>query len=187
MADLDNDGYLDIVSGRNIGLSPFGIDPPPEKDATDLLPFIIWGSNNGFLSENITFLEDVLFKNQINRLYGIGFTDYNNDNELDIILTSYSESNTNDVYDEDNYLIQIFKNKSNRTFENKTESTFDNYYSSNNDGYTNFYTPLSIDYDKDGDFDIIAQDIHFFSSNIDENLIMWWENTGGKFVRREND
>ncbi len=63
----------------------------------------------------------------------------------------------------------------------------DNYYSSNNDGYTNFYTPLSIDYDKDGDFDIIAQDIHFFSSNIDENLIMWWENTGGKFVRREND
>ncbi len=68
-------------------------------------------------------MEDVLFKNQINRLYGIGFTDYNNDNELDIILTSYSESNTNDVYDEDNYLIQIFKNKSNRTFENKTEST----------------------------------------------------------------
>ncbi len=43
------------------------------------------------------------------------------------------------------------------------------------------------DSDDDGDFDIIAQDIHFFSSNIDENLIMWWENIGGQFVRRELD
>ena len=184
MADIDNDGYLDIVSCRNFGQSPFGSDPPPEKDSTDLLPFIIWGDNQGFFSSNLTFLTDILNGKQTNKLYGIAFTDYNNDNELDILLTSYSDSNLNDFFDDDNYLIQLFQNNSNRSFENVTESNIDYFSSSNGDGYTNFYTPLMIDFDNDGDFDIVAQDIHFFSQNINSKLIMWWENIGNSFIRR---
>jgi len=76
IADLNNDGYLDIVfsSLRN--------------DTTyDINSFIYWGSNTGFSNENRTEL-------QTHAAYGNSISDLNGDGYLDIVFSNFYDGTT---------------------------------------------------------------------------------------------
>ena len=101
------------------------------------------------------------------------FFDVNNDGLIDIIVTSEINSYNGSRLD---ILIQTSKS----TFENKTIELVDLFeFNGSNAWWKWLYI---IDFDYDGDLDLLAdgQMGEFFSDDLD---LLWWENKNGKFVR----
>jgi hypothetical protein len=146
-------------------------------------PWILWGDNNvQFKSDNLKVLEKNEHRYNTNML-GSGFTDFDSDGDIDFIILSTVVED--DIFYK-NYELTLFENKGNRVFEDVTSEKIDYYYNMNASKYGEFYFIAMIDKDEDGDFDIVPYGAgNSFGDSFINNL--YWENTGGQFVRRELD
>jgi len=200
--DLDGDGNLDIVGGTGLREIP---DWEVRSDSGVLYwpywedyqkgfhsnnrPWILWGTDDTqFNSDNIVSLEKNIYRHIKSSILGSGFTDFDNDGDIDIVMIStVTASESGDVFYK-NYELILYENKGNRVFEDVTQSKIEGYFNMDAEKYGEFYFIAMIDKDNDGDFDIVPYGAgNSFGQNIEEQFItnLYWENTGGQFVRRE--
>jgi hypothetical protein len=93
VADLDEDGYLDIVFS-NVGKNPaIGSLPDP----TGVNSYIYWGSSQGYSDSDRTQLPT-------NGSTGCSVADLNNDGDLDIVFSNYVTTTTPISYEIDSYI-----------------------------------------------------------------------------------
>jgi len=182
--DMDGDGFLDIIFGRNIGVSP-GENPFIEgvywfeiENTT-----ILWGDGSGKFSwENKS---DLILNNELNciqTLMGLGFTDFDNDSDIDLVVLTTREYS--------NYILNLFENTGNRSFQDVTVDKIDGYYHFETEHLSDMGEMMSIDKDGDGDYDLVPKDVAVFccyGSEYDFVSDLYWENRGGQFIRRIND
>ena len=182
--DMDGDGFLDLVFGRDIGVSP-GDKPFIEgifwfeiENTT-----ILWGDGSGKFSWDNK--SDLILKNELNciqTLLGFGFTDYDSDGDIDLVVQTTKEYS--------NYILNLFENKGNRTFEDVTVDKIDGYFHFETEHLGDMGEMMSIDKDGDGDYDLVPKDVKVFccyGSQYNFVSDLYWENTGGQFVRRINN
>ena len=167
--DLNNDGYLDIIAGYNFGNY--------ELNGLNGEIYVLWGSDSGrFNTDNMIIIEDSNYLNVSQIYLGSSFTDYDNDGDIDLIITSTINSYIG-------FIINIFQNNGDKTFTDVTERDCDECF--NND-FTHFYRFYSIDKDNDGDFDLVPGDVNSWNPN-DHFDNLYWENVGGRVeIRKEN-
>ena len=182
--DMDGDGFLDLIFGQDVG-------NPPEE-----LPFfeginwfvivntkILWGDGSGKFSwENKS---ELILNNELNcdqGLMGVAFTDYDSDGDVDLVLQTTRDYN--------NYILNLFENKGNRSFEDVTVNKIDGYYTLEREHLSDLGEVMSIDKDGDGDYDLVPKDVKVFcclGSEYDFVSDLYWENVGGRYVRRINN
>jgi hypothetical protein len=182
--DMDGDGFLDLIFGRDIG-------NPSEE-----LPFfeginwfvndntkILWGDGSGKFSwENKS---ELILNNELNlrqTLLGVAFTDYDSDGDIDIVVVTTPEYS--------GYIVNLFKNQGNRSYQDVTVNDIEGYYYFEGEHFTSFGEMMSIDKDGDGDFDLAPKEGPDFcctSGDYDFVSDLYWENVGGRYVRRIND
>ena len=166
--DLNNDGYLDIIVGYYFGKFV------NESDDLNGDIYILWGSNSGIFDfNNMTIIEDSNYLNLSQIYLGTLFTDYDNDGDIDLIITSTSNYSQ--------YIINIFQNNGDKTFNDVTQEKCNQCFGEN---FTHFYRFYSIDKDNDGDFDLVPGDVGTWD-NEDYFDNLYWENVGGRFEKRE--
>ena len=201
--DLDGDGNLDIFGSFNLkGVPRSEVDPywnPQGQQRrhiygfhTNNKPWILWGTNDvQYNSENLFTLDKNIYRAdeilidelplfRVNNTLGSGFTDFDNDGDIDIILLSTVAYK--------NYELTLYENKGNRIFEDVTQQKIEGYFNMDPEKYGEFYFIAMIDKDYDGDFDIVPYGAgNSFGASMEEQFItnLYWENTGGQFVRRE--
>ena len=188
--DLNNDGALDVIVGHDIGARKEEYPQPKQSLQGELqAPIILWGDNSGFYSiEDSTILSEQTLSgsNRKSKVLGFGFTDYDLDGDIDIIVsTTRNELDGNlwnGLYYRTYYLLS-FENIGNKSF---TESFVINQpVDESLTTFTNFYFIKTIDFDNDGDIDLVPSGIANWG---DDYYIegLFWKNTGGQFERREN-
>ena len=144
---------------------------------------ILWGDGSGKFSWDNK--SDLILKNELNciqTLLGLGFTDYDNDGDVDLVVQTTREYS--------NYILNLFENKGNRSFEDVTLDKIDGYYHFETEHLSDMGEIMSIDKDGDGDYDLVPKDVKVFccyGSQYDFVSDLYWENTGGQFIRRIND
>ena len=195
--DLDGDGNLDIFGSENLkGVHRREIDPYWEGQGDDVFgfhnnnkPWILWGTNDvQYDSENLFTLDkkidraeeimmDLLPHHRTTASLGSGFTDFDNDGDIDIILLQ--------TVGYRNYELTLFENKGNRVFEDVTDEKIDFFYNMDPEKFGEFYFIAMIDKDNDGDFDIVPYGAGNSFGGVEFITNLYWENTGGQFVRRE--
>ena len=188
--DLDGDGHLDVLGGTKLNdkndntLSYFEYWEDFNKGFhNNNKPWILWGNEEvQFKSDNLKVLNKKEHRYNANML-GSGFTDFDSDGDIDVIIISTIVEG--DIFYK-NYELTLFENKGNRVFEDVTAEKIDYYYNMNTSKYGEFYFISMIDKDEDGDFDIVPYGAgNSFGDTFINNL--YWENTGGQFIRRENN
>jgi hypothetical protein len=92
VADLDEDGYLDIVFS-NVGKNPVAGSLP---DPSGVNSYIYWGSNQGYTTTDRTELPT-------NGSTGCSVADLNRDGDLDIVFNNYVTV-TSPYYETDSYI-----------------------------------------------------------------------------------
>ncbi|MDC0874038.1 VCBS repeat-containing protein [Flavobacteriaceae bacterium] len=182
--DLDNDGNLDLVFGLEIGNNPG--DPPTIEGINWLITEntnILWGDGSGKFSwDNRSVLPLNNELDCIQTVLGMGFSDYDNDGDIDIIVQTTREYN--------NYIVNLFSNQGGRAFEDVTVNNIEGYYHFETDHLGDMGEMMSIDKDGDGDFDLVPKDVKVFccfSGGYNFVSDLYWENVGGRYVRRINN
>ena len=181
--DLNNDGYLDIVTGQNIGQVKINVWEPY------IIPNcrIYWGNAKGTFdfAKNYVDLPNTSIKDfsVANSVLGFSFIDFDKDGDYDVLASV--------TPDYGGYYLQLYENLGNGTFKDVTETKitgFSHIHPRNGgvDGnFTNFYNISLFDIDNDGDYDIIPMNIGAWTAtsyHYPTNL--YWENVGGSFFRR---
>jgi len=182
--DVNGDNNLDLLLGWRVGSQKY---ETWEGDLTGTFnsPVILFGNGSGFLSlDNKLVLEESFLSSRdiTAATLGFGFTDFNNDGDVDIIVTNTREEPDGTFEDGtyyDNYYLLFFENINNSF----AESTFliqDSFNQSLT--FPNFYYIKTIDIDNDGDFDIIPDGIaNWGPINYLSNL--HWKNTGNNYEK----
>jgi len=195
--DVDNDGYLDLIFGYKFGTPPEPMTQYPgvnwfEYENGYKYTFILWGDGSGkFDFENKSALQ---INNELGfsvSLLGMGFSDFDEDGDIDIILQA-TRSEIDGTFENGglyfSYVLYLFENNGNRKFTDVTSSKIDGYYHIENDHLGDMGEMMAIDKNGDGLIDLVPKDVKIFcclgnpSINYDSNV--WWENIGGSFVRR---
>lgn len=188
LMDVNGDGYLDMVGGNFIAsIGEFANDVEfisKSKDLSTPKLFIVYGSINGYSYDNVDYLNSV--SDDVLELYGITFIDYNKDGNLDIIVESTVSESAFQVTDENTFLVELFRNDGSG-FTNVTKETITGYEYRGGKQYTNFYTPISVDIDNDGDFDIVAYDVNYHQLDVNFPKLWYWENINQKFYLKRID
>ena len=182
--DLDNDGNLDLVFGTEIGNNP---GAPPTIEGINWLitenTNILWGDGSGKFSwDNRSVLSLNNELDCIQTVLGMGFSDYDNDGDIDIIIQTTREYN--------NYIVNLFANQGGRAFEDVTVNDIEGYYHFETDHLGDMGEMMSVDKDDDGDFDLVPKDVKVFcclSGGYNFVSDLYWENVGGRYVRRINN
>lgn len=180
--DIDGDGYLDLIFSRNLGnyYNEF-------EEYFDILwgLFILWGDGSGnFSIDNSTNLNT---KNELNITMtplGNAFSDYDNDGDVDIIVNS--------TIDYNDYILTLFENKGDRKFVDVTVDKIEGYFMFNREHAIDLDGEMmSIDKNQDGLYDLVPKGFKVFCcSHEDHPQVvdnLWWENVGGRYVRRIDD
>lgn len=176
--DLDNDGYLDLITGFAHPATTWEY-----RDGAE----IVWGNSINFdYNDRSSKLEIDLDGLNTKEYLGFNFIDFNNDSYFDIIS----------IGDSDGYnggFIEIYKNNGDRTFTNVTKNLFDTYkWNSRRNGgiIPIIYEVDVIDVDKDGDFDLKPNYFRRGSDGRDDKKAIgenfYWENKGGAFYLKED-
>jgi hypothetical protein len=183
--DLNNDGNLDIIFGYNFGNYTKQPDPwNPSFDVVNKKIGVMWGNGSGqFDYKNINYLTLNDFNNYWLTLSGVGFTDFDKDGDVDIVI----QSTTVEINYSKTYIMFLMENKGNKLFEDVTNLYLNGNFELNNTNYTHFYQPMFIDKDGDGDFDLIPNNstAAWESFKVINNL--FWEKQGKNFTRREHN
>ncbi|MDA8611642.1 VCBS repeat-containing protein [Flavobacteriaceae bacterium] len=182
--DLDNDGNLDLIFGSDIGNNPGN---PPIIDGINWLitenTNILWGDGSGKFSwedRSIIPLNNELNCNQ--HILGMGFSDYDSDGDIDIVVLTTKEYS--------GYVVNLFKNQGNRSYQDVTVNDIEGYYHFEGEHTRDLGEMMSIDKDGDGDFDLVPKEVpDFCCTSGDYNFVsdLYWENVGGRYVRRINN
>ena len=193
--DLDGDNNLDIFGGYEIKPSASFSNNEPYESTSELgfhnnnEMWVLWGTDDlQYNSSNIQFIDKSFYADLGYFILGTGFTDFDNDGDIDLIaLLTITEENFN----YQNYEIALFENRGNREYIDVTKEKIEGYSNTDRSKFGDFYSVVMIDKDGDGDFDIVPYSngdaAYSFTEN--ERFIsnLYWENTGGQFVRRELD
>ena len=191
--DIDGDGNLDLFGGHEIMEEPLVDNGFYEESELGFhnnnQMWIIWGTENlQFHSDNIQILEkNSTYEYENYNHLGSAFTDFDNDGDIDVV--SLLTAVTGDIFYE-NYQVLLHENKGNRIFEDVSDIKIDGNSSSDRSKFGEFYFAVFIDKDNDGDFDLVPyHNADSFSRQSGGNWLtnLYWENTGGQFVRRENN
>jgi hypothetical protein len=181
MFDLDDDGLLDIVVGAIHNLEEVEWSVHYEGSR------VYWNQGNGvFDVDEFSELPNGYPKDQYSSIgdggvtvLGFNFIDYDVDGDYDIVGALTPAYN--------GYIIQIHENLGNRQFRDVTESIVDDYDDISQQPESefvepsNFYNPIILDIDDDGDLDILP---HYTGGiNDDMTIQIYWENRSGKFYR----
>ena len=190
--DLNGDGNMDIVGGTILSDIPEDVEMAQiweYKDENEKgfhnnrKPWIIWGTDDlQYSSANIVTLDKIEHRYKSN-LLGSGFTDFDSDGDIDIILISTVVDG--DIFYK-NYELTLFENKGDKVFEDVTNEKIDFYYNLDASKFGEFYSIAMIDKDEDGDFDIVPYSAGNMFGGEEYITNLYWENTGSQFVRRQN-
>jgi len=193
--DIDGDGNMDILGSTELSNTPTWeeeffeyYDDHQKGFHNNRKAWILWGSEKlQFESKNIQLLDKPTYRMEKYNSLGSAFTDYDSDGDIDLILLTSAV--TDEVF-YGNYELILFENKGDRIFEDVTTEKIDGYFSLETKKFGEMYDIVLIDKDDDGDFDIVPYANGDTFGSGEQNLFLsnlYWENTGGKFVRREND
>lgn len=187
--DLNNDDNLDIIVGWWIGNTNFSDSFAHELQINS--PVILWGDGSGTFSlENST----KLFQSHLSNLgvraniLGYGFTDYDSDGDIDILLTTTRDEEGGTLFNGlyyNNYYLLFYENLGSKSFIEKTSEVIIGDHDQSMTKFTNFYSIKMIDKDGDGDFDIVPDEVTT-GWNWDYLKNLYWENSNGTYTRREN-
>jgi hypothetical protein len=180
--DMDGDGYLDLIFGNRLGNYQ-----NEHEEHYDVLwgISVLWGNGTGKFS----------FKNGINLqtnnelditmdALGSAFSDFDNDGDVDFIVNS--------TKDRGDYILTLFENKGDRKFVDVTVDKIEGYFMFNWEHASDLDGEImSIDKNQDGLYDLVPKGFKVFCCTLEDypqfvdNL--WWENVGGRYVRRVDD
>ena len=163
MIDINNDGYLDLITGGH------------SFDSGDMKgPTIYYGNGTNFSDERSYILKDI---SSWGVVVDIDFYDLNNDGYNEIILNrTGGESGNWDLFYV-GWRIQIFENISGSNFKDETEKYIDN-YQDRNGRWTVWYRIHDID--NDGFIELFDDDPNHNDSGVD----LFWKWNGTKFIKQ---
>jgi hypothetical protein len=178
--DLNKDGYLDIITGQNIGQAQ---SSGPDYRVPNTR--VYWGNSKGTfnLTNSFADLPNISITNTSVPIsvLGFSFVDYEKDGDFDILTVSTPQYN--------GFYLQLYENLGDGTFKDVTTSKITGFSQINvvggtsNNTFPNFYNIRLYDVDKDGDYDLIPDNLAIPPSiNIVTN--MYWENVNGSYFRR---
>ena len=178
--DLNKDGFLDIVTGQNIGQGM-----SPGSDYRHPNSRIYWGNSKGTfdLSGKYSDLPNTSITNSTVpvSVLGYSFLDYDTDGDYDVFAVSTAQYN--------GFYLQLYENSGGGIFKDITATNITSFSHLNQNGanmpsnnFPNFYNIRLYDTDNDGDYDLIPDQLALPPNEIVKN--MFWENKGGTFTRR---
>jgi len=178
LADLNSDGNLDLVLAKDIGT----LNHSQHLEGQDFFYYnddllVLWGNGSGkFNTNNSTLIEDSNYKNELQFVLAISFTDYNLDGHLDIITSST-------VNNYEGFILNLFKNNGDNSFTDLTSEVFD-VSSDNGSFFYEMYKLYSIDRDNDGDFDLVPGDSHAWGYWTGKDPVdnLYWEYDNGRYI-----
>ena len=184
--DLNNDSYLDVVVGWNIGV----VREEQYSDHYHSIlhnAVVLWGNGTGTYSlNNKSILEESLLSStdRHSSILGFGFSDIDTDGDVDVIITTTREepdANFESGLYYDSYYLLTFENNTNKLF---TESTIvEGAVDETRTTFTNFYKIMSIDLDSDGLYDLIPFNIANLGQNSNYSSNLFWKNIGESYVK----
>ena len=163
MIDINNDGYLDLITGGH------------SFESGDMKgPTIYYGNGVNFTDERSYILKDI---SSWGVVVDIDFYDLNNDGYKEIILNrTGGESGNWDLFYV-GWRIQIFENITGTDFKDETEKYIDN-YQDRNGRWTVWYRIDDID--NDGFIELFDDDPNHNDSGVD----LFWNWNGTKFIKQ---
>lgn len=181
--DVNQDGFLDLITGWRIGVIK---DKKNENNISNdnSGPVLMFGDGSGTfsLSNSIVLLDNVLRdKNYQAGLLGVSFTDLDNDDDIDIILSTTRAEPDGSFEDHtyyDNYHLVLFENI-NGSFIDSTHKISDSF----GIDIPNFFSIRVVDKDNDGDYDLVPDKFANMGTQYYGNNI-YWENNNGTFIRK---
>jgi hypothetical protein len=168
VADLDEDGYLDIVFS-NVG---GGIGPVPDPNGVN--SYIYWGSSQGYSASNRTELPT-------NGSTGCSVADLDDDGSLDIVFSNYVTTTFPYYYEIDSYIYWGDSSRTGYSAASRTElptvGAVANYV---------------VDLDQDGHLDIIFSNYNqnfgagekYISTTYEIDSYIYWGDGTGSYTER---
>lgn len=182
--DVNEDGYLDVLVGRNIGPTK-EYELYPRFGTSLTAPMVFWGNGTGRYSMGSSLKLSESFhmsRDWQSSVLGFGFTDFDNDGDVDILATTTraepNGTHFNGLY-YDQYALILWEN-SNGTYNEVSEMVIENNYNPFRE-FPNFYSIRMIDIDKDGDYDIVPDHMANFG-DYPYTKTRHWKNNNKKFI-----
>jgi len=173
MTDIDNDGYIDLITGGNFVYTSEG----PGVGGNLLGPTIFWGDGTGnFSFDNSTIIykrREISYADP-GTTHDFAINDINGDGFKDITLQSALDAQNNES------LYQTVMSTGNRAFEDRTEQVMNNFIVNT----ANHVWIILRDMDNDGNMDLVeGEPILPVFWPMEWRKSSWWRWTGSSFVK----